>query len=140
MELLHYQNLLPDEAGDVIPEVEYADRTYALKWQRRTLGGHVEGLDALKQRVYKILATERGAFPIYSDTYGIAVDDLRGRDPDLAESELKRRITQALETDSEIEYLDNFSFTREKDKVYLTFEIYSPLGQAEEIEWGFAGI
>lgn len=140
MELLHYQNLLPEEGTDLAAPQEYEDRTYALKWQRRTLRGYVEGIDALKQRVYKILATEKGAFPIYSDTYGVAVDDLWGRDHNLAESELKRRITQALESDSNIEHLDNFSFTRENDEVYLTFDLYTALGQIEEIKWRFTGI
>ena len=55
-------------------EVETAasqpSRTYAVDWQTGRVSGFVDGTDALKQAIYKILQTERFAHLIYSWNYG----------------------------------------------------------------------
>ncbi|MDO4542152.1 MAG: DUF2634 domain-containing protein [Bacillota bacterium] len=138
-ELLSYQQLLPEQDMDVA-ETPWADKTYYLNHRRRRIRGYVEGEDSLRQRIYKILATERGAFPIYSSGYGVAVDDLRGCDHDLAESELKRRIVEALEDDDEILAVEDFSFIRDRDALSVYFVVSTSYGAIEDIDWRFSVI
>ena len=138
MDLLFYQNLLPDENMDLETLPAYADKTYALLWQRGHIKGFTSGLASIQQRIYKILATEKGVFPVYSSDYGLVLDDLFGQDYDLVESELQRRIEEALDNDDDIAKISDFAFSRQQNQVCVSFKVTASNGQGEqEIDWRF---
>jgi hypothetical protein len=87
--------------------------------------GKVDEEDAVLQAAMKILQTERGAFDIYSDDYGIELEDLRGRDMIYCESEVPVRIKEALMVDDRIENVSNFSVERSDDRraLHVSFTI-----------------
>ncbi len=140
MDLLHYQDILPLNELDLIGSPDYAEKTYGLNWQNRCIKGFVQGLPALCQRIYKILATEKNAFPIYSESYGLALDDLRGQDHALVESELKRRITESLEGDPGVYAVTDFVFTREQTGLAVNFSVWASPVESQTIEWRFASL
>jgi hypothetical protein len=90
--------------------------------------GYTDGLDALKQAIYKVLNTERYEYPIYSFNYGIELESLLGKDPIYVQIELKRRIRECLLRDDRITEADNFRFEMAGDTIKCTFDVHSIFG------------
>ncbi|HUM44423.1 MAG TPA: DUF2634 domain-containing protein [Fervidobacterium sp.] len=101
-------------------------RTYKITGNR--IQGYTDGLDALKQAIYKVLNTERYEYPIYSFNYGIELENLIGKDPIYVQIELKRRIRECLFRDDRITEVDNFMFEVNGDEIKCTFDVHSIFG------------
>jgi len=101
-------------------------RTYKMIGDR--IQGYTDGLDALKQAIYKVLNTERYEYPIYSFNYGIELENLIGKDPVYVQIELKRRIRECLLRDDRITEVDNFKFEVNGDEIKCTFDVHSIYG------------
>lgn len=92
----------------VLQERSYGGRTYKLSEEK--IEGFVDGVDSLKQAIYKILSTERYEYPIYSFNYGIAWKELIGEERPYVRAEMKRMIQEALLQDDRILEVDGFVF------------------------------
>ena len=101
-------------------------RTYKLSGDK--IQGYVDGLEALKQAIYKVLNTERYEYPIYSFNYGIDLESLVGKDRTYVQIELKRRISECLLQDERITGVDNFRFEGSSDVLKCTFDVHSIFG------------
>jgi len=101
-------------------------RTYKITGNR--IQGYTDGLEALKQAIYKVLNTERYEYPIYSFNYGIELENLIGKDPIYVQIELKRRIRECLLRDDRITEVDNFKFEVNGDEIKCTFDVHSIFG------------
>ncbi len=95
--------------------------TYKMHISLEIINGKVDEQEAMIQAIYKILNTERYAYPIYSNNYGIELIDLIGEDAEWVCPELQRRIEEALLQDERIEEVNNFDFTIEKSQVHVSF-------------------
>ena len=91
--------------------------------------GFVSDLEALKQAVYKRLATEKYEYPIYSFGYGFPFDDLIGKDPTYVKIELKRRVTECLLSDERIQSVSDFAFKTSGDELTCSFKVHSIYGE-----------
>jgi len=112
---------------EIVPEeVIETSRTYKLYSDK--IQGYTDGLEALKQAIYKVLNTERYEYPIYSFNYGIELEDLLGKDPVYVQIELKRRIRECLLRDDRITEVDNFKFEVNGDEIKCTFDVHSIFG------------
>lgn len=114
-----------NDSLELVDEVE-TSRTYKILIVDSK--GYIEGIEALKQAIYKVLSTERYEYPIYSFNYGIDIESLIGKDYDYVRIELKRRIEECLLEDERINAVSNFSFEREEDILKCTFEVESIYG------------
>lgn len=89
-------------------------RTYKLTFGDEkhvlNLSSGIDGTDAIKQAVYKILMTERYENEIYSWDYGIELKDLYGQNAYYAAEELESRIEEALLVDNRIQGIANFEY------------------------------
>ena len=93
----------------------------------------IDGLDAVKQTIYKILNTERYKYLIYSWNYGIELMDLYGQPPLLVCSEIERRVKEALLQDDRITSVDEFEFdTTKKGVVSVGFTVHTLYGDLVE--------
>ena len=101
-------------------------RTYKLSGYK--IQGYVDGLEALKQAIYKVLNTERYEYPIYGFNYGIDLESLVGKDRTYVQIELKRRISECLLQDERITGVDNFRFEGSGDVLKCTFDVHSIFG------------
>ncbi|AIY81525.1 DUF2634 domain-containing protein [Clostridium botulinum] len=108
---------------DTIKEKKYSSKTYKIKENR--IIGFCDEIEALKQTIYFILNTERYDYLIYPDSYGSELRRTIEMERDIAESELKRRIKEALTQDDRIENVDEFIFEYEKDSVLVKFTVFS---------------
>ncbi len=101
-------------------------RTY--KMSKEGVQGFTDGLEAVKQAIYKVLNTEKFEYPIYSFYYGIELENLRGMDRDYVKIELKKRIRECLLQDERIIEVNNFQFTENTDALSCIFDVQSIYG------------
>jgi len=121
--------VIPQSNIDVelsLDEIIETSRTYKITGNR--IRGYTDGLEALKQAIYKVLNTERYEYPIYSFNYGIELESLLGKDPIYVQIELKRRIRECLLRDDRITEVDNFRFEMAGDTIKCTFDVHSIFG------------
>ena len=79
---------------------------------------YIDGLEAVKQSIFKIIMTERYQYIMYSWNYGIELVDLFGEPISYVCPELKRRISEALLWDDRIKGVDNFIFDFPQKSLY----------------------
>lgn len=122
-------------------------REYAYDFEHNRLllrGGNtylVEGNEALRIWIVKALGTERFRYVAYDANYGSEIDTLIGgrMDSDIALSELKRFIIEALMVNPYIEELSNFKFSRSGSGVLVEFDCATVYGK-EQITWEAKGV
>lgn len=123
--------------GSTITEVATEDaqepsRTYKLDFARGRVTGMTDGLDAVKQAVYKILQSDRFRYEIYSFDYGHELGGVVGGDPAYVRSEVSRIIQEALLQDDRITAVQNMQVTIEGDNLTARFTVVSNAGSFEQ--------
>ncbi len=109
-------------------EVQMPTRTYKISNGR--VNGWIDDLEAMCQAVEKILLTERFEWVIYSDNYGIEIQDLIGNDFDLIQSEIERVVSEALLADERIESVDNFDLQQtDRSSLLFSFTVLTVFGE-----------
>lgn len=111
-------------------------RTYGLYSDK--IQGYVTDAEALRQAVYKLLNTEKYEYPIYSFNYGIALEDLIGKDPDYVAIEVERRISECLLTDERVSDVTDFIFEENGDELRISFlvkSIYGDMNVTKEVTY-----
>jgi hypothetical protein len=128
--------LLPDDGNLYIDEVgkSYPSLTHKLNLDKGRISGKVDGLEAVKQMVYKLLATPAGVYPIYSSSYGLFFDDLIGLNHAVVKSEIRRRIRENALIDDRISAVDDFNFEQEGDILKMSFKVTAITGETAGIE------
>jgi hypothetical protein len=96
-------------------------------------GRMVQGKEAIKIWIYKVLMTPRFRHLIYTWDYGVETEDLINKSFDRAfvESELQRYIKEALFVNSYIKEVTNFSVTFEKTLLICDFTVITDFGEVE---------
>ncbi|WP_042474590.1 DUF2634 domain-containing protein [Bacillus ndiopicus] len=112
-------------------EEAQTSKTYKIDFEKKRITGYVDGREAVKQFIMKVLSTERYEFLIYSWDYGTELARLFGQPIPFVYSELKRLIKEALTQDDRIESVDAFSFSHYKNKVHVQMTVHTVFGQIE---------
>lgn len=112
-------------------EEELPNKTYRVDWEKGTIHGMCDDLQAVEQAIYKILGTERYENLIYSWNYGAELQNLLGQPAPYVYSEIKRLVTEALTQDDRIESVNNFTFEKQRGKVHVTFTVTTKYGVLE---------
>ncbi len=107
-------------------------RTWRLDAETGRIAGKIDGLEAVKQAVFKILQTERYAYMAYSFDYGVELRSLMGQSPAYAQSELRRRIAEALLQDARIQNVRDFQFEQTEDSMTVRFTVESSAGTFDQ--------
>lgn len=114
---------------DNIKITQQPTKTYQMDLENERVIGNVEGLEAMKQAIFKILNTERYQYLVYSWNYGSEFQDLFGMPVTYVCPELERRITEALTWDKRIKEVTDFSFdTSQRGKVIASFTVHTIYG------------
>ena len=107
-------------------------KTYHLRILTMRVQGLTDGLEAMKQAVFKVLQTERYRYSkIYSGNYGVELWDLIGQPIPYVLPEIQRRIMEALTWDERITGVDGFEFEVQKSNVHTTFKVHTIFGDIE---------
>lgn len=109
----------------------YPTKTYAMDLEHKRIIGKVDEQEAMKQAIYKIVNTERFVYRIYSNNYGIELEELFGMPISYVLPELKRYIIEALTWDERINSVDNFDFEVGRGKVHVTFTAHTIFGNID---------
>lgn len=112
--------------------VTYPTKTYSLDTENNRVVGYTSGIEAMKQAIYKILATERFENIIYSWNYGIEIENYQGKLYQYIYSVLSEKITEALMQDDRITDVYDFEFTknRKNKSLLVTFSVTTTQGNA----------
>ena len=128
--------ITPEVYNEALTEEEfeienYPSKTYCMDMERFRIKGKIDGIESMPQVIYKILYTERDTFLAYSDDYGIELEDLYGEPVTFVLPELERRIKEALEWDSRIDFVDEFEFNVNGSDITVTFTVHTIFGDIE---------
>lgn len=127
--------MIPSMAGFWDKDFEIREQpsfTYKMQTKGSILCGYTDGLEAVKQAIFKIIMTERYQYIMYSWNYGIELLDLFGKPMTYVCPELKRRISEALLGDDRIQSVDNFEFDfPQKGVVHVTFIAHTVFGNVQ---------
>lgn len=108
--------------------VQQPSLTWKLDIERGKITGIIDELEAVKQAVLCIFETERFYYLIYSANYGFEGDGLVGKSRTLVQSEIKRRITEALMQDDRITNVTDFDIQFEGDTATAAFTVITQYG------------
>lgn len=127
--------MIPSTAGFLSRDFEVEEQpslTYKMNQKDNAVRGYTDGLEAVKQAVYKIIMTERYQYIMYSWNYGIELMDLYGAPVTYVCPELKRRISEALLWDDRICSVDSFAFDfPQKGIVHVAFTVHTVFGDVQ---------
>jgi len=115
-----------------VEEVQQPSKTYRLDFEKGRIFGMTDGLEAVKQAVFKILQTDRFRYLIYSPDYGMEWNGLIGANPAFIRSELRRRITEALTQDDRIDSVTDFQIDITGDTATVRFTVVSTFGSFQQ--------
>ena len=127
--------MIPSTVGFLDKDFEIEEQpsfTYKMQTDANLVRGYTDGLEAVKQAIFKILMTERYQHIMYSWNYGVELLDLFGEPVTYVCPELKRRISEALLWDNRIRSVDNFEFDfPQKGVVRVTFTAHTIFGDVQ---------
>lgn len=103
-------------------------KTFGININDNTIGGMIDGLDALQQAIYLILSIEADQHIIYPYNYGISTLDLIGKPVQYVAAVISDRIKEALLTDDRITDVSDFEFESSKNKLHVTFIVHTIYG------------
>ena len=132
--------MLPKSSVDLKTDFTVKERpsgTFRLDWEHGTLAGRVDGLEAVEQAICIMLNVERYQHLIHSWDFGVELADLYGRPMGYVQSEVKRRIREALLQDSRITGVDGFTFSQDGKRLHVSFTaetIYGSVRAEKEVE------
>lgn len=122
--------MIPNQTREyTLVSTKKPNKTYYLDPDTGRITGFLySGEEAVKQAAFLILNTERCQHEVYSWNYGIELKDLIGQPAELVESELKRRVYEALTQDERIVGVDNFRFEKQQGAMRVLFAVSSQAG------------
>lgn len=129
--------LVPDVSVGTIPDTlqrSMPSYTYRLDYGGDgQIRGYTDGIEAVKQAIYKIINTERYEYIIYSWNYGIELADLFGEPIPYVYAELQRRIQEALLYDDRITDVYDFTFSNDGGDVFAEFSVDTIYGTINNV-------
>lgn len=115
--------------------------TYNIDLESGRIKGKIDGENALRQFIWKALSTVRYRFIIYGEDYGCEAENYIGDGDvtdDLIRAEFPRLIREALIYDDRISSVTDFEFTKDGDKLYVTFMVTASDGAVFDQEVSFS--
>ena len=105
------------EEDDDIEEITLPSLTYQVSNGR--IIGNIDGLDAMRQAIDKLLRTERFIFEIYSDQYGNDLDELIGKEYEYVEADIARILDEAILGDDRVDSVEVTSISQQSSNSLL---------------------
>lgn len=117
----------------VPPTAEHSDtsggRDYLIDLGAKKIVGAAEGENALRQAIRLRLLTDRGVYPVFSQTYGLPFAELGQTEGDVYFVQIKNHITETLLCDSRVRAVDSFEFSRiDRNSVHVSFRVLTQSG------------
>ncbi|MEC0329852.1 DUF2634 domain-containing protein [Paenibacillus macerans] len=128
--------MIPETDENLLNEPLVDQPMSSLTWQidlgKGRIAGKTDGLDAIKQAVFKVFQTDRFWYDIYSFDYGHELTLLLGSSPVFARSEANRMIREALLPDDRIDSVENVEVEVDGDRLIIRFTVVTAYGSFEQ--------
>lgn len=109
------------------PSKTYADKTEAIR-------GKIDNIEAIRQTIYHIIYTERYAYPIYPDNYGMELNKYIGRPFEYLQATIENDLNSALTQDDRINNVVVTKVTKQNlDTAIVEFDVYTVEGLIQEV-------
>lgn len=113
-----------------------SSKTYRLDPETKRITGYIDGVEAIRQHVYKVLSTERASFSIYGTddgiNYGVELERFIGKSFSFIKSDIERTITDALMQDERILGVKDFYIgDPQNDTLTVSFGVSTIFGDIE---------
>lgn len=134
---------IPDEVDDDVTSDDDVTYGESFAWDFEAgdfvqAGGRiatVDGYRAWVQWCVKAVLTERASYLVYTDEYGVDLEDLPQLGTrDEAESQIIDTLTEALLADPRTGSVSGFTFTWEGDEARVAFDLEPAIGTTEHVE------
>lgn len=111
-------------------------KTYRLDFENKRITGSIDGVEAIRQYIYKILSTERASYPIYGTeegvNYGVEKERFIGKAFSFIASDIERTINDALLQDERILGVRDFVIGEPQgDTLRISCTVSTILGDVE---------
>ncbi|MFC4601859.1 DUF2634 domain-containing protein [Cohnella hongkongensis] len=106
--------------------------TWKLDFDKGRMVGKADGLEAIKQAIFKVFQTDRFRHDIYSPDYGHELALLLGSSPVIVQSEAARMIEEALLPDDRIDAVENVEAVVDGDRLSIRFTVATMYGSLEQ--------
>lgn len=116
---------LPEGSAPAEIEESQPSRTYQLSFDGGRIAGMIDGIEAVKQFIVKVLSTDRFVHYIYSGNYGNEIT--RGLVSGI-EMEVERWIREALLVDDRITDIEGFTIALDGDEALASFTAVTIFG------------
>lgn len=93
-------------------EVEQPSKTYKLDFDRKRIVGYVDSVEAIAQAIHKLMLTERYAWEIYTQHYGVEFESLLGQPTDFVLAIFESRLRDAISADDRISGIKDLKVTK----------------------------
>lgn len=127
--------MIPVSASDIgniefdnTEEIIQPSLTFKIDFDKGIFSGLTDGVDALKQSIVCRLMTERGNYPILSETYGLPMNELLGQSAPLVYVSVANAITETLLEDDRIISVSGFIFDADSKSICVSFNVESIFG------------
>lgn len=116
-----------------------SSKTYRLDLNSKRITDTIDGAEAIRQSIYKILSTERASFAIYGSedgiNYGVELERFIGKAFSFISSDIERTITDALLQDERILGVKDFVIdTPKEDRLGINFTVSTVHGDIDIAE------
>ena len=108
------------------------------KDNNKLIAGTIDGIEAITQTIEHILVTERYAYLIYPDWYGMELAKYKGQSFEYLQAQIEKDLTEALIQDDRILSIEVTDIIKESiDSASVIFNVYSTEGVIEGMEARF---
>jgi hypothetical protein len=124
--------MIPRKVNDLtkLKLLSYPTYTYGLDLVNKRCNFMIDGRAAMEQAIYKQLYTERFCYVIYSEHYGVEIDQYIGKNFGYIQTDAERVIKEALLADDRVVSVENFKITQtDIDDCLIEFTVNTNLGQ-----------
>lgn len=124
-----------EDLANINTETYQPSLTYKLDLNAGRILGMIDGLEAVKQAIVKILLTKRYAYLIYDWYYGIGLEKYIGLGLAYLKADITEALREGLQYDNRILSVDSVTAERgEKlDAVVISFTVTTIYGVVEEM-------
>ena len=127
--------MIPVSASDVgniefdnTEEIIQPSLTFKIDFDKGVFSGLTDGVEALKQAVICRLMAERERFLIFSETYGLPMNEFLGQSAPLVYVSVVNAITETLLEDDRIISVSGFIFDADSKSICVSFNVESIFG------------